>query len=388
MNNKRLISLAVFCILAVVTVLPVLSFASNEPGTNTEARQLFEKANELRKLADYDAAIAEYNKVLNLSPDGKTARNAQYWIGQSHFEARQFDAALSAFQGLLDKYPASSIIPSTKQMIERVQQAKKNKSLFEAVKKADVEKVRLLIAEGADLDAKWGDTTTNKDERKSDNNPLCYAVESNNMDMVKLLVEAGADVNAGKWPPLSQAVDENNTAIAEYLIDHGANVNAPQDWGALQEAPFISNNIEMVKLLIARGADISTARNVTALQISIMAGRRDIFDLLIQLGADVNTKDYQGGFTPLYFAIHNDDTNFMNILIANGAEVNTKYPRGETLLQSAAITGRTESVKLLLEAGADINAKNDRGQTALHVPLDIRNSNYKKYKLSKDTLEY
>ena len=130
MNNKRLISLTICCFLAVIGGSPVLSFAGTESGTNTEAEQHFEKANELRKAADYDAAITEYKKVMSLSPKGKIAQDAQYWIGQSYFEARQFDAALSAFQKLLDEHPASTIIPSTKQMIEQVQQAKKNKSLL------------------------------------------------------------------------------------------------------------------------------------------------------------------------------------------------------------------------------------------------------------------
>jgi hypothetical protein len=80
----------------------------------------------------------------------------------------------------------------------------------------------------------------------------------------------------------------------------------------------------------------------------------------------------------------------MNLLIANGADVDIKHTRGETeetALHYAAITGRTEAAKLLLEAGADINVKNDRGQTALHAMLDIRNSDYRKYRLPKDTVE-
>ena len=151
MNNKRLIALTISWILVVVPGLCVLSFADAESGTNTEAQQHFERANELRKLADHDGAITEYEKVISLSPNSKIAQDAQYWIGQSYFGAGQFDAALSAFQKLLDEYPTSTIIPSTKSMIERVQQAKKNKLLFEAVKKGDIEQVKLLISKGADV---------------------------------------------------------------------------------------------------------------------------------------------------------------------------------------------------------------------------------------------
>ncbi len=370
MNHKRLISLTTCFILSVVPGSSILSFAGNESETNTEAEQHFEKAYELRKATDYDAAIAEYEKVISLSPNSTIAQNAQYWIGQSYFESKQFDAALSAFQKLLDEHPASTIIPATTLMIERVQQAKKNRALFEAVMEADVEQVKLLIAEGADVDAKWRDIYNENEGNKrlrNESTPLCHAVNVGKTEVVKLLVEAGADVNAGSWPPLCRAVDKNNTAIAEYLIDHGANVNAyPVDegWGPLQETVHISNSIEMAKLLIARGADINS-KVYPALNSAINQERRDLSELLIQRGADVNAKD-KWGHTSLYYAIRKDDTKFVNILIANGAEVDIKHPGGETALMSAAITGRTEAVKFLLEAGANISAKDDRGLTALH----------------------
>ena len=156
MNNKRLIALTISLILGIVPGLCVLSFASDEPGTSTEAEQHFEKANELRKAADYYAAITEYKKVMSLSPESKIAQNAQYWIGQSHFAAGQLDAASSAFQKLLDDYPASTVDSSIKQMIERVQQAKKIKSLslVEAALKGDIDQVKLHLSLGADVNTK------------------------------------------------------------------------------------------------------------------------------------------------------------------------------------------------------------------------------------------
>lgn len=126
MKNITLVSLTVCLILVIVLVISAATLADIASETNTKAEQHFEKANELLKLADYDAAITEYEKVINISSNSKIAQNAQYWIGQSHFRAGQFDAAQKTFAKLIEQYPASAIVPVTKLMVERVGQAKKN----------------------------------------------------------------------------------------------------------------------------------------------------------------------------------------------------------------------------------------------------------------------
>jgi len=258
MNNKRLILLTICWISVITQGLYVTSFAEE---TNTEAEQHFEKANELRKTADYDAAVTEYKNVIKLSPNSRIAQDAQYWIGQSYFEAGQFDAALSAFEKILDEYPDTAIISSTKLMIDRAQQAKKNRSLFEAAEKGDVDRVKQLIAEGADINVKWADVNTREEEINTrlwheDDTPLYYAARSEKMEIVKLLVEAGAEVNAGQWPPLYQAVDANNVIMVEYLLEHGAKIDDGSAWTALQEAPYAAS-LEIIEMLIAKGADVN-----------------------------------------------------------------------------------------------------------------------------------
>ena len=357
MINKKIISSITCCVFMIVSGICISSFANTGSGTNSEAEQHYEKANELYKIADYNNAVIEFKTVIELSPNSAIAQNAKYWIGQLYFETKQFDAAITTFQKLVEEFPDSMVVPSTKTMIERTEQAKRNRSLFEAVKKGDTKQVKQLIADGANIDAKWGDTRT-KEEQKNvkaeyfDETPLYRAVLSKNMDMVKLFVEAGADVNAGSWPPLGLALNIKETAIVEYLINHGANVNYPEDWGPLNEAACYS--IEMVKLLVERGAKVNGGPSPVIIA-GIRSGYREIVEFLIQHGADVNAKDeWNHGFTPLL---------------------------------RAAISGKTEIIKLLLEAGADISAKDDRGQTALHLPLDKRNSSFPQYRLSKDTIE-
>jgi len=126
MKKITLLSLTVCLILVIVLAISAATLADIASETKTKAEQHFERANELLKSMEYEAAIAEYKKVINLSSNSKIAQNAQYWIGQSHFRARQFDAAQATFAKLIEAYPASAIIPVTKLMVGRVEQAKKN----------------------------------------------------------------------------------------------------------------------------------------------------------------------------------------------------------------------------------------------------------------------
>ncbi len=118
---------------AIFLILPLILTASVFAGTTTpvnkEAEQHFEKANELLKCMDYEGAIAEYNKVVNLSSDSKVAQDAQYWIGQSQFRDGRLDDAKATFAKLIEQYPSSNIIPVTKLMVERVQRAKKTEAI-------------------------------------------------------------------------------------------------------------------------------------------------------------------------------------------------------------------------------------------------------------------
>ena len=187
MNNKKIISLILCWMLVIVSGLCVLSFADIESGSNSETEQHYEKANELYKLADYDAAITEFEAIISQSPNSVIAYNAQYWIGQIYFETGQFDTALSTFQKLIDEYPTSIVVPATNLMIERVQQAQKNQALFEAVQNGDLEQVKLLISQGADFNIKG-------------TNPrmgtlLGIAVSGNHKDIAELLIDNGADAS-------------------------------------------------------------------------------------------------------------------------------------------------------------------------------------------------
>ncbi|MDH5745189.1 MAG: tetratricopeptide repeat protein, partial [Candidatus Aminicenantes bacterium] len=102
----------------------VLSFENSVQDPDKIADQHFKKAIDLLKQTQYQDAIAEYEKVINLLPDSEIALDARYWIGQSYFQMGRHDEALSIFKKLIQEYPASAIAPVTHLMIARVEKDK------------------------------------------------------------------------------------------------------------------------------------------------------------------------------------------------------------------------------------------------------------------------
>ena len=83
----------------------------------------------------------------------------------------------------------------------------------------------------------------------------------------------------------------------------------------------------------------------------------------LDAGADVMARSemkYYNGYTPLHWA---KTAESIQLLIAAGADVNTRSRFGHTPLIMAAGFGTAEEVQLLIAAGADITAKTEEGKT-------------------------
>jgi tol-pal system protein YbgF len=60
---------------------------------------------------NYPQAAEELRGFLARYPDGQYAANAQYWLGEAYYAARNRDAALSEFNKVLSDHPKSSKVP-------------------------------------------------------------------------------------------------------------------------------------------------------------------------------------------------------------------------------------------------------------------------------------
>jgi quinoprotein dehydrogenase-associated probable ABC transporter substrate-binding protein len=117
-----------------------------------------------------------------------------------------------------------------------------------------------------------------------------------------------------------------------------------------------ANDIERVKFLVEKGADVNKAdpQGWTPLQNAARQRKDAMIEVLIELGADPNLAD-DSGTTPLVTAAMRDHVPSIKALLKHGAKIEEPGPQGFKPLALAIAESKYEAAKAFLEAGADVN---------------------------------
>jgi ankyrin repeat protein len=89
-------------------------------------------------------------------------------------------------------------------------------------------------------------------------------------------------------------------------------------------------------------------------------------NILLSEGADVDTVN-QDGDTPLMLASEIGNMRMLNILLLHDPDVNMKNQNGKTALMIASENGQLYVTDRLLQAGAKTYLKSNRGETAVEL---------------------
>jgi len=89
-------------------------------------------------------------------------------------------------------------------------------------------------------------------------------------------------------------------------------------------AMWVYNHDQMVRLLLTKGADVNLEDkwSMTALAYAVKQGQIDDAKILIANDANINVV---AGASPLYWAVMGFHTEMVELLLANGADVNYKF---------------------------------------------------------------
>ena len=155
------------------------------------------------------------------------------------------------------------------------------------------------------------------------------------------------------------AMDGNREAVRS-LLKRKANVNGAQGDGmtALHWAAY-RDDVEMMKLLLAAGANVHAVTRVGAIPPLFLAcanGSPAALELLLKAGADPNSIN-ANGTTALMMAASSGSADAVKLLLDEGASANAREAaHGQTALMFAASLNRAAVIKLLLARGAEANA--------------------------------
>ena len=89
-----------------------------------KAELVFRQATELYNQLKYDAAAAEYEKVIAMVPKSALAQEAQLWVGQCQYRLGKYDLAVTSFKTTIKDYPQSTVNPVTEMLIGQAEKAK------------------------------------------------------------------------------------------------------------------------------------------------------------------------------------------------------------------------------------------------------------------------
>ena len=194
---------------------------------------------------------------------------------------------------------------------------------------------------------------------------LQQSAQNGNKDVVINLLSTGMlDIDCGstwnRWSlsPLGLAAYSGHKDMVELLLDRGADINKESIFGTTPlHFAAERGNIEAARLLISLGAKPQLTKAAANRQEKIISG-------LLQAGVDPDITDSDGQ-TALMRASILGHLNIVQILLQRGANPNKEDLRGNTPLHLTALWGCKNVANQLIFAGAELNKTNLWGATPL-----------------------
>lgn len=206
--------------------------------------------------------------------------------------------------------------------------------------------------------------------------PLLLAIDNDDYTGVEILLASGADPNQRdrekNTSPIGLAVDKGNSKIINHLLAKGA------DGGAeLLHSAAAQDNRDLLDLLLGQGSDInlSDEKGKTPLAIACENDNRDLVEYLLKKSANIDQKDNDGN-NPLSISLKSKNYKLFNLLVDYGADIYTKNDQGQNILAQSIIKSNSKLFEILLSKDFDLAEKDNNGKTCLYHAIKSLDKNF------------
>lgn len=225
----------------------------------------------------------------------------------------------------------------------------------------------------------------------ADEKDLFQAIRAADVTILKAFFDAGISPNATNEDgetALTFAIEKAEPKVVKALIEK-ADINLQDKTGSSPlHLALLKEKDDIFNALMEKGADVNvtgrdkTTTNQSVLYLAIIRGKEELVQQLIAKGADPNIADSGSAF-PLAEACVGPGVKpeIVKMLLDAGAKPNVQEKQGSTPLIYAAgnknisSSKRQEIIKLLLEKGADKKIKENTGKTALDWAKQVGDKN-------------
>ena len=248
-----------------------------------------------------------------------------------------------------------------------------HKVLVEAARNGDTTAVRVGLEK----------LSPDTDSKKVSFDAVHEACRGNHDECLALLLPYVETTQMGFGMLLSECIHADHTACTEVLLQHWksfcSNVAfVPHGKGGKKDrpCPAMWADPAVCQVLIDAGADIETKDKDswwTPLISCSAKGELSAVKMLVQEGARLRSRD-RAGHTCLTLAAYFGHTETVRYLVGlPEVGVNHRADDGNTAVLSAARKNRADTMTVLIDAGADIEAKNSDGRSPLLAASKLGN---------------
>jgi ankyrin repeat protein len=211
---------------------------------------------------------------------------------------------------------------------------------------------------------------------------IILAVKEGNLQKVLAFLDGGIDINrrgAFGYTPLIAAAKYSQLEIAKVLCARGADLNMATDvaelygeWGSTALLWAARNcHLKMARLLMDKGAEVGRpgGEGDTPLMVSARENCQTLVRWLVAKGAAVEAVREYDGATALIEAVSAGSIDVADYLIKNGANLKARDRLGRSMLSLSAASANFLEVRYFLEKGLPVNDQDKNGGSAIFYAI-------------------